>query len=125
MGDRPGWATVRLRLAADDDDPALDAQLAAALREATARGLEVAGVSGLVAGPLNDARRGQVARLFARLRAGALPAALGFIRTAPADLGFLGRQARAHGFSVALNPAYIAVATPWTGIPISRPSPRG
>ena len=116
MGDRPGWATVRLRLAAGADDPALDAQLAAALREATARGIEVAGVSGLVTGPLNDARRGQVARLFERLRAGELPAALGFVETAAADLGFLGRQARAHGFSVALNPAYIAVATPWVGI---------
>ena len=42
MGDRPGWATVRLRLAAGDDDPALDAQLAAGLREATARGIEIA-----------------------------------------------------------------------------------
>ena len=117
MGDRPGWATVRLRLAAGDDDPALDAQLAAALRDAAERGLRIAGVAGFVAGPLNDARRGQVARLFERLRHGELPAALGFVQTAPADLGFLGRQARAHGFSVALKPAYIAVATPWTGVP--------
>jgi hypothetical protein len=117
MGDRPGWAAVRLRLAAGDDDPALDAQLDTALREAAERGLKVAGVAGTVVGPLNDARRGQVARLFERLRAGELPAALGFVETAPADLGFLGRQARAHRFSVALKPAYIAVATPWAGVP--------
>jgi hypothetical protein len=117
MCDRPGWDTVRLRLAACEDAPALDAQLVAALRDAAERGLEVAGVAGVVAGPLNDARRGQVARLFDLLRAGELPAALGFVRTAPADLGFLGRQARAHGLSVALKPAYIADATPWAGIP--------
>jgi hypothetical protein len=117
MGDRPRWAIVYLKLAAGDDDPALDAQLAAALREAAERGLEVAGVSGVVAGPLNDARRGQVARLFERLRAGGLPAAVGFVETAATDLAFLGRQARAHGFSVALRPAYIAVATPWVGVP--------
>jgi hypothetical protein len=117
MGDRPGWATIRLRLAAGEDAPALDAQLAAALRDAAERGIQIAGVSGVIAGPLNDARRGQVTRLFERLRDGELPAALGFVQTAPADLGFLGRQARAHRFSVALNPAYIAVTTPWAGIP--------
>ena len=118
MGDRPRWAIVYLRLAAgDDDDPALDAQLAAALREAAEQGLEVAGVSGVVAGPLNDARRGQVARLFERLRAGGLPAAVGFVETAAAVLGFLGRQARARGFDVAVRPAYIAVSTPWVGVP--------
>ena len=117
MDDRPGWATVRLRLAAGEDAPALDTQLAAALRDAADRGIEVAGVSGVIAGPLNDARRGQVARLFERLRAGELSVALGFVRTAPADLGFLGRQARAHRFSVALTPTYIAVVTPWAGVP--------
>jgi hypothetical protein len=117
MGDRPGWAIVHLTLAAGDDEPALDAQLAAGLREAAERGLEIAGVTGAVAGPLDDARRGQVARLFERLRAGELPAAVGFIETAPADLGFLGRQSRAHRFAVAVRPRYIAVATPWAGSP--------
>ncbi len=117
MAERPGRATVRLRLAAGEDDPALDAQLAAALRDAAERGIQIAGVSGVVAGPLNDARRSQVARLFERLRAGGLPAAVGFVETAAADLAFLGRQALARGFDVAVRPAYIAVSTPWAGVP--------
>jgi hypothetical protein len=58
MGDRPRRATVHLTLGAGEDDPALDAQLVAALTEAAERGLEIAGVTGTVAGPLNDARRG-------------------------------------------------------------------
>jgi hypothetical protein len=110
--------TIRVGLDTGDDEPAIDAQLAAALRQAARRGLTVAAVSGIIDGALNEARRGQVVRLFEQLRARELPGSVAFLGTAPtdrADLAFLGAQARAHGLSITVGPEHVTVATPWDG----------
>jgi hypothetical protein len=110
--------TIRIGLDTGDDEPAIDAQLAAALRQAARQGFTVAAASGIIDGALNEARRGQVARLFERLRARELPGSVAFLGTAPtdlADLAFLGAQARAHGLSISVGPRHVTVATPWDG----------
>ena len=116
MDDPRKRITIRIGLDTGDDEPAIDAQLAAALRQAARQGFAVAAVSGIIDGALNEARRGQVVRLFERLRARELPGMVEFLGTAPtdlADLAFLGAQARAHGLSISVGPRHVTVATPW------------
>jgi hypothetical protein len=118
MDDPRGRAAIRIRLDAGRDEPAIDAQLAEGLRQAARRGLAVTAVFGAVGGALNEARRGQVARLFEQLRARELPGVVEFLgttRTDLADLGFLGGQARAHGLSITVGPTHVTVVAPWDG----------
>ncbi len=107
-------AVARVVLGDGEAEPALDAQLAEALADAALRGLKVTAAYGTVSGPLNDARRGQVTRLFEQFHALKLPAAIVFIMPGPADLEFLGRQARVYRFSIAVRHDRTTVATPWT-----------
>ena len=113
MDNRRERADIYVRLISGGDDPPLDAQLARGLQDAAVRDLEVAWVYGTVAGPLTDARRDQLARLFERLRADELEAAVVFATTARTDLELLGQQARTHGFSIAVGPRRITITTPW------------
>ena len=106
-------AVARVVLDTGEDEPALDVQLADDVVKASERGLTVTAAYGTVGGPLNDARRGQVARLFEQLRALKLPAAIVFARPGPADLEFLGRQARVSGFSISVRHDRTTVATSW------------
>ena len=70
----------------------------------------------MVGGPLSDARRGQVARLFEQVRALELPAAVASIMPPPADLEFLGRQARVYGFSISVRHDRTTVVPPWSPV---------
>ena len=92
--------------------PPLDVQLAEDLRQAERQGLEITGVTGAVSGPLTGVRRVQVARLLEQLRSRGLLTAVEFRGITPADLSFLGRQARTHGFSVTVEPTHVSVTTP-------------
>ena len=107
-------AVARVVLGDGEDEPALDVQLADDVAKANERGLTVTAAYGTVGGPLNDARRGQVARLFEQLHVLKLPGAVVFAMPAPTDLEFLGRQARVHGFSIAVRHDRITVTTPWS-----------
>ncbi len=111
MDDPSKPVAVFVSLRPGQEFPGLDVQLARALGDARARSLEVAHVTGAVVGPLNDARRDQVARLLEQLRAGALPATVAFIGADPVDLPFLGQQARAHGVSIVVGPRNITITT--------------
>ena len=122
MDGLPRRATVYVSLNPGEDTPPLEIQLAEALRDAREQGCEIVRVAGLVAGLLNETRRGQVARLFRQLRAGAFPAsitfgptdprALGFLGQQPTDMRFLRQQARAHGFSLTVGPTHATITTP-------------
>jgi hypothetical protein len=104
-------AAIFVRLRPGQDAPGLDLQLARGLRTARARGLDVAHVVVAIFGPLNEARRGQVARLLEQVRASELPATITLIATAPTDLAFLGRQARLHRLAIAIGPRGIVITT--------------
>ena len=109
-------AVINLGLSSGEDEPPPDTQLADALREAAQRNLPIAGVAGVVGGALSEARRGQIIRLFERLQTLELPASVAFIGarpTDPADLTFLGQQARAYSFSITVRHDRIVVITPW------------
>ena len=115
MTDPQKRAVIHIGVSAGEDEPGIDAQLAEGLRRAAEQGLEVGGVAGTIGGALNEARRGQVTRLFEQLRARELPAVVAFVGTAPtdlADLGFLGQQARVYDFSISVGPRHVTVATP-------------
>ena len=114
-------AAIFVILRAGQDAPGLDVQLARGLRKARARGLDVAHVVVATFGPLNDARRGQAARLLEQVRAAALPTTVTLIATVPADLAFLGRQARLHRLSIAVGPRGIVVTSP-SGPPPTAPA---
>ena len=113
--------TIYVSLNPGEDTPPLEFQFAEALRDAREQGRDVARVEGLVAGALNESRRGQITRLFQQLRAGTLPASVIFGPTSPRGLGFLGQhpmdmrflrqQARANGFSLAVGPTHATVTT--------------
>ena len=107
-------AVARVVLGDGEDEPALDVQLADDVVKAAERGLTVTAAYGTVGGPLNDARRGQVTRLFEQLCALKLPGAVVFVTPGPADVEFLGRQARVSGFSIAVRHDRTTLVTPWT-----------
>ena len=111
--DRRDRAAIYLSLHRGENYPALDVQLEETLRETGRAGRALHAVYGDVAGPLNPSRRRQIARLFELFRARELPASVGFETREPSDRDFLGRQARAHGFSISLGPKHVTIETPW------------
>ena len=106
-------AAIYLSLHRGENYPALDVQLEETLRDARAKGREIAGIYSDVSGSLNQTRRRQIARSLDQFRAEALPGSLSFDTREPADREFLGHQARAHGFSITVGPKHVTIETPW------------
>ena len=121
MDDPSAPAAIFVRLRAGQDAPRLDLQLARGLRRARLRGLDVAHVLVATFGPLNEPRRGQIARLLEQVRASALSVTVTLIATAPEDLPFLGLQARLHRLSIAVGPRGIVITSP-SGPPPTSPA---
>ena len=111
--DRRERAATYLSLHRGENYPALDVQLEETLRETERTGRVLHAVYCDVAGPLNPTRQRQITRLFDLFRTRELPASAGFETREPADRDFLGQQARAHGFSIAVGPRHVTIETPW------------
>ena len=111
--DTPERAAIYLSLHRGENYPALDVQLEETLRETERTGRILHAVYCDVAGALNPTRRRQIMRLFELFRTRELPASASFEAREPADRDFLGQQARAHGFSIAVGPKHVTIQTPW------------
>jgi hypothetical protein len=110
--DRRERAAIYLSLHRGENYPALDVQLEETLRETERTGRVLHAVYCDVAGALNTTRRRQIVRLFELFHTRELPASIGFEAREPADRDFLGQQARAHGFSIAVGPRHVTIQTP-------------
>ncbi len=111
--DRRERAAIYLSLHRGENYPALDVQLEETLGETERTGRVLHAVYCDVAGALNATRRRQIVRLFELFRTRELPASVGFESREPADRDFLGQQARAHGFSIAVGSKHVTIETPW------------